>query len=431
MSINLNALSLAMPRMLSGESLINAMSVLPEYDPSVIREDHTRRLLMLSELYQIYLPAPMSVEIYEKLYISLMRALQKKGSRLSVLQQNENHKTILGQESRGIIGGADSFTIIGESGIGKSSAIERAVTMITGDKVIVAENPYCKVIPCVTVQCPFDSSVKGLLLETLRKVDEALGTRYYESALRARYTTDMLIGSVSQVALNHIGLLIVDEIQNVVNSRNGRSLVGMLTQLINTSGISICMVGTPESASFFEQAMQLARRSLGLTYSALPFDDFFCEMCRVLFSYQYVRQATELTETLLYWLYEHTKGITALLVTLIHDAQEMAILSGSESLDLSSLEEAYQKRLTMMHGYLTIDQLSKTSTVRSKKSRKKKETASYENKTDNSVTDKKGKADEFKNVENPILSLAKRAKTEGSEMADLLKEQGLLEEVVL
>ena len=39
----------------------------------------------------------------------------------------------------------------------------------------------------------------------------------------------MLIGAVSQVALNHIGLLVVDEIQNVFNSKNGKSLVGTLT----------------------------------------------------------------------------------------------------------------------------------------------------------------------------------------------------------
>ncbi|MDQ9822301.1 hypothetical protein RFZ44_02805, partial [Acinetobacter sp. 163] len=65
--------------------------------------------------------------------------------------------------------------------------------------------------------------MKGLLLEILRKVDEVLETHYYSNALRARATTDMLIGSVSQVALNHIGMLIVDEIQNVVNSKNGKS----------------------------------------------------------------------------------------------------------------------------------------------------------------------------------------------------------------
>ena len=150
------------------------------------------------------------------------------------------------------MGGSDSFTIIGTSGIGKSSAISRAITLITENRVIEAQNPYTQVVPCIIVQCPFDSSVKGMLLEILRKVDEVLDTKYYQNALRARATTDMLIGSVSQVALNHIGLLVVDEIQNVANSKNGKSLIGALTQLINNSGISICMVGTPESAVFFE-----------------------------------------------------------------------------------------------------------------------------------------------------------------------------------
>ena len=65
--------------------------------------------------------------------------------------------------------------------------------------------------------------------ETIKKVDEIIDTDYYKYAVKARATTDMLIGSVSQVALNHIGLLVVDEIQNVVNNRQGKSLVGMLT----------------------------------------------------------------------------------------------------------------------------------------------------------------------------------------------------------
>ena len=46
----------------------------------------------------------------------------------------------------------------------------------------------------------------------------------------------------AKVALNHIGLLVVDEIQHVVNHKNGKTLVDCLTQLINNSGISIAMV---------------------------------------------------------------------------------------------------------------------------------------------------------------------------------------------
>ena len=188
-----------------------------------------------------------------------------------------------------IIGGADSFTIIGMSGIGKSSAIERALQLIGAEHVIQLEKPYTKIIPCLTVQCPFDSSVKGLMLEILKTVDEKLDTTYYKTALRARATTDMLIGSVSQVCLNHIGLLVVDEIQNVVNSKNGKQLIGSLTQLINSSGISIGMVGTPESETFFTQAMQLARRSLGLKYNALSYDEHFLNVCKILFQYQYTK----------------------------------------------------------------------------------------------------------------------------------------------
>ena len=168
---------------------------------------------------------------------------------------HENFKAMQGLNYSGIIGGSDSFTIIGASGIGKSSAISRSITLITENKIINAYETQSKIIPCLVVQCPFDSSVKSMLLEILCKVDEAIGSKYYENAIRARSTVDLLIGNVSQVALNRIGLLIVDEIQNVCNSRNGKSLIGSLTQLINSSGISICLVDTPESAVFFESAM--------------------------------------------------------------------------------------------------------------------------------------------------------------------------------
>lgn len=341
-----------LPRMKSSDELISAMEVLPDYTENICNENSVTRLLALQNLYKIYVPSFMSVEIYSKLYLSLIRSLNKKQTKIATMQQNENFKAIINQEYRGIIGGSDSFTIIGNSGIGKSSAISRAIELITENKVIETEKPYSKIVPCVIVQCPFDSSVKGLLLEILRKVDEVLESSYYDKALRSRATTDMLIGSVSQVALNHIGLLIVDEIQNVVNSKNGKSLVGALTQLINNSGISICMVGTPDSNIFFEQAMQLARRSLGLQYGAMKYDDNFREFCTTLFSYRYVKYESRLTEGIISWLYEHSGGITSVVVSLIHDAQEIAILNGSEKLDLDNLTEAYKKRLSLLHSYI-------------------------------------------------------------------------------
>lgn len=340
------------PPMLAGTELLSALEVLPDYNESIRDLDAATRLMALSDLYKLYLPSQMSVEIYSKLYLALLRSLQKKQTSLAIQQQTQNYRAIRQQSYSGIIGGSDSFTIIGASGIGKSTAISRAISLITGNKVIEVNEPYTTIIPCLVVQCPFDSSVKGLLLEILRKVDEYLGSKYYENAMRVRATTDMLIGSVSQIALNHIGLLIVDEIQNVVNSKHGKSLVGALTQLINNSGISVCMVGTPESALFFEQAMQLARRSLGIQYDSMCYDAYFEEFCDVLFSYQFVRNETILTPGIMEWLYEHSAGIISVVVSLVHDAQEIAILSGKESLNLETLNMAYQQRLSLLHGYI-------------------------------------------------------------------------------
>ncbi|XCP85808.1 AAA family ATPase [Roseburia hominis] len=349
-----------LPPMLSGGRLQRAMEVLPPYEETVKEKEITDRLIGLSDLYQIYLPSQMSQEIYSKLYLAMLRALRKKGTRLAIQQSNENYRGIcetgknrsLSYEYTGILGGSDSFTIIGTSGIGKSSAIAMSIRLMMENPVLELTNPYMRVLPCVVVQCPFDSSVKGMLLEILRKVDEVLETKYYEGALRARSTTDMLIGSVSQVCLNHVGLLVVDEIQNVAGSKNGKSLIGSLTQLINNSGISICMVGTPESTAFFEQAMPLARRSLGLQYGPMPYGKEFSSFCEVLFSYQYVREPSFLSGQIIEWLYEHSAGVVSSVVSLIHDAQEIAILDGREKLDIGTLNDAYRQRMKLLHGYI-------------------------------------------------------------------------------
>lgn len=408
----MNEILKLIPEMKAGDALISALSVLPAYDENIRSQNEAVRLIALSDLYKIYIPSPMTTEIYSKLYLALLRSLQKKMTKTAVIQQNQNYKAIQQQEYSGIMGGSDSFTIIGNSGIGKSSAISRSLSLLQADGIIETEKPYTKIIPCVVVQCPFDSSVKGLLLEILRKVDEALGSDYYKNALKIRVTTDMLIGSVSQIAINHIGLLVVDEIQNVVNSKNGKSLVGMLTQLINNSGISICMVGTNESAVFFEQAMQLARRSLGLQYTSLPYDRYFYDFCCTLFSYQYTKHKAEITDAIINWLYEHSGGIISVVVSLIHDAQEIAILNGKEILNIETLNEAYKKRLAMLHSYIE-------PTIKHRKQTAAKKKAKPEPKAEHCDI-----PDDFS-----IAELAATAKANNSDVVNLLKAHIAIEEV--
>lgn len=407
-----------LPEMKSGNELISALSIIPEYDETICQQNQAVRLMALSDLYQIYIPSQMSLEIYSKLYLALLRSMQKKGTQMAIKQRYENYKAIQQQSYSGILGGSDSFTIIGTSGIGKSSAISRAISLITENRIIETDKPYTKIIPCLIVQCPFDSSVKGLLLEILRKVDEELGTDHYIHAVKSRAsTTDMLIGAVSSIALNNIGMLVVDEIQNVVNSKNGKSLIGALTQLINNSGISICMVGTPESTVFFESAMQLARRSVGLQYTTMNYDEYFQSFCKVIFKYQFLKNHTEITAAITEWLYEHSAGVVSVVVSLIHDAQEIAILTGKEVLNLDTLNEAYQQRLTLLHGYI------QPSVIQNKSTTKKKKTAASVRK---SQTQSQPKQEGYS-----ITEIAERAKAENLDVVELLKEVYTVVEVAI
>lgn len=401
-----------MPEMLSGKALYDRLTDIPEYDETIREKSSTERLMALSMLYDIYLPSEMSVEIYSKLYLALVRSLYKKSTQAAVQQSYQNHNTIIRRESRGIIGGSDSFSIVGCSGIGKSSAINRAISIITENRMIEVENPTRRIIPCLIVQCPWDASVKSMLLEILRKSDELLETNYYGNALKARATTDVLIGIVSQVALQHIGLLIIDEIQNCVTAKGGKGLVAMLTQLINNSGISIGLVGTPETLSLFESAFQLARRSLGLQYNALNNDEFFGGFCKLLFKYQYVQKKSEITTQVIDWLYEHSGGITSVTVSLIHDAQEIAILTGYEILDISMLNQAYEKRMQLLHDFIKPAVTVKNTTAKRKKKTIEKAVISSEE--DYSISD-----------------LVQKSKAENLDIVELFREHFTVEEVTL
>ena len=98
---NLSEIINVLPHMKSGVELRSALEVLPEYDAAICDADAPVRLMALSDLYRVYVPSQMSLEIYSKLYLALMRSLQKKGSNLMIQQQNQNFKAIMQRSLHG------------------------------------------------------------------------------------------------------------------------------------------------------------------------------------------------------------------------------------------------------------------------------------------------------------------------------------------
>lgn len=67
-----------LPKMLFGEDLKNILQVLPDYDESVRGIDAGTRLLKLMDIYKVFVPQNLSLEIYHKLYMMTVMSLQQK-----------------------------------------------------------------------------------------------------------------------------------------------------------------------------------------------------------------------------------------------------------------------------------------------------------------------------------------------------------------
>lgn len=64
----------ALPPMLVGRELASALAFLPPYSPSDRERPAGERLQLLSQLYSIYQPLPMTIELYCQIYNTLLHS---------------------------------------------------------------------------------------------------------------------------------------------------------------------------------------------------------------------------------------------------------------------------------------------------------------------------------------------------------------------
>lgn len=340
------------PPLLTDKELIKALSKCPHYD-SNLTLTKSERLLKLLDIYDLFIPTHMSVEIYNTLYFSLVRSLNRKATLIDNLQMLENRKIMNGASIIGGINSGDCSLIIGSSGLGKSNSISRAVDIISNNKTIEMENPYCSIIPILTVEAP-SLSIKAFFYAILKAIDNKIGTNYYNANCNARISTDLLIGAVANALLLHCGLLVVDEVDRLVDRKNSISFIHYITELINLSGISVVFCGVPNALNFFQSTDYLARRSMGQIYKPMDYGQEFFDFINSLFDYQYTQNKVEVNSEILRTIYKLTNGNTSMIISLFVNAQKWAITNNNEQIDTHSLLQAYNQNMSIMTPHLQI-----------------------------------------------------------------------------
>ena len=253
------------------------------------------------------------------------------------------------------------FTIIGMSGIGKTTAIERVLslypqrilhTQYKGGPLFLTQMVWAK------IDCPFDGSLKGLCFSFFAYVDKVLGTDYSRKFSVNRMTVDSALPRIAQIATTHcLGLLVVDEIQHLSQAKSGGKdkMLNFFVTLVNTVGVPVVLIGTTKALPILQSEFRQARRGSGqgdLIWERMQNDISWEIMIRAMWKNQWTRKHTPLTDELKNVLYEESQGILDIAVKLYAFAQAKVIGDGTEQVTAAAIREAAAVKLKLLKKYL-------------------------------------------------------------------------------
>lgn len=359
----------ALPPILNELEAVEKLAVYPSFDPQERMLDKQYRIHLVQRLFQCFQPLMIHLDLESRIsrvirqgYLArnpfkpaYAQSLQEGHSEILGLRRELNSNSVFRTTAAG-------FTIIGVSGMGKTTAINRVLSLYP--QVIVHKN-YKGInfsmyqVSWLKLDCPFDGSLKGLCIEFFRKLDDILGTDYSKKFAIGRKTVDNMLSVMSQVARNiGLGLLIIDEIQHLSRAKSGgdQKMLNFFVTLVNTIGVPVILVGTPAGLSILQSEFRQARRGSGqgdMIWERLNMDKNWDLLINAIWDYQWTKKHVPLTEELSNAFYEESQGIIDIFVKLYAMAQIQAITDGTEFITTQSIKQVANKHLQLVKPFLT------------------------------------------------------------------------------
>ena len=224
-----------------------------------------------------------------------------------------------------------ALPLIGVSGIGKTMAINKILGLYPQ---VIVHSSYkgspltFYQITWLRLECPFNSSIKALCKDFFATVDELIGIgcqRKYAS--QGKSTAEMVPGMATVVNQQKIGLLIIDEFQNLEGAKSGgdAQMLRFLKMLNNKVGVPIVAVGTPECEILFQESFQTLRRFSGFEYEpweAFENDGTWGLLMEGMMQYQWTNGALKPTAEIGALLHDLSQGILDVAIKLFVQAQK-------------------------------------------------------------------------------------------------------------
>lgn len=335
----------AIPDMLPPEQFAKAVASYPPIPHDLAQMLPEERRGLLPSLSSLYVPMPYQYSIYDTLY----RAIATTYRTADVVESTRAINAYYC--GRNYATQADSGSILGVPGCGKTATVRRCLSTMPQviEHVEYQGQPcYCKQVLWLHVECPSDCSVKTLGFNVMAALDKAIDSKYLQSTQGLRSASASAIATQTKILLanNHVGLLVVDEIQNAVltakKNRQEKPLIRYLVELTNETMTSIYFVGTPLAEELFISQEHLKRRTRGIRLAPFKPDGAYLEFIQKIWPYQYTAQAAPLTTSITNKLYDCSGGIPAYIIKIFAEAQAQALLIGCSCIDEQTIKRAVE-----------------------------------------------------------------------------------------
>ena len=336
----------AMPEMLSKDEFFTCVRSCPQLPANLAEMTSEERRQELPRLSTLFIPLDFMYVIYDLLY----RAIRGTYMRRTPLMEIQSTNALYGDREVGAYATqADSGSILGIPGIGKTSTVRRCLSVmpqVLEHTEYQGHALFCKQVLYLHIECPSDCSVKTLSYNLLAALDRAVGSHYIQKHTTIRSSAASALATQVKILCmtHHVGLILVDEIQNaVVTARKNRQvkpLIKFLVELTNDTSTGIYFVGTPLAEELFMAEEHLKRRTRGIRLLPFKPDGVYRRFLEQLWPYQLTPQQAVLTDKLANKLYDWSGGIPAYIIKIFQESQVQALLHGEPALNEKTMQRA-------------------------------------------------------------------------------------------
>jgi 3-deoxy-D-manno-octulosonate 8-phosphate phosphatase KdsC-like HAD superfamily phosphatase len=369
----------ALPPILTKEEVIENIAYYPNYSEKERQLEPHLRVHIIQRIFQYFQPLAHHIDLENRISRMIRQGymgrnpikpqytkmLHRGNERIK--EGNINFNSNINYPST-----AAGFTLVGPSGMGKSTAVNRILSTIP--QVVVHSN-YKGVdmnlvqINYLKIDCPHDGSIKSLCVNFFIKIDNLLGTNYYQKFGKSRLSVSTMLPAMAQIAASkNLGLLIIDEIQHLSSAKSQGStrMMNFFVTMINMVNVPIMLIGTNTCMPVLQGSFREARRGSGqgdMIWERIKKDVSWNLLIEGLWEYQWTREECALTEEINEALYDESQGVMDIAVKLYFLAQIRAIATGKEEINARLIRQVAKDSLQLVRPMINALRSDKKSEI--------------------------------------------------------------------